>query len=326
MQRPGEETLIRYFRGQCPPEEAKAVEAYLAMNTDHDYVTACLQESFTGPYQHIAADELDHLYARLGKKQEYKPVIHKRRFGYAAAAAIALLVTISVVFYKGGNPLRHAAPVQTTWHKIAATSVRNVRLPDSSMITLFPGSAIEISGSFNGSDRHVRLSGRAFFSVTRNPSKPFLVTSNSLTTKVLGTSFEINAMSANSEDRITLYTGRIRIAHNQKEIALLKPGQQLHFNKASQKYGTGQAEVSGAPSWIRGEFSYDQVSLSEILQDLAAWHQIKIAGTGTALPDQKITVSFQNLSLNDVLNMLSKSAGFNWQKHGNQITIKKGGE
>lgn len=331
MKRPGEETLIRYFRGECSPGERKTVQAYLAMNIDQEYIAGCLQEAF-GDFGHeydpnVDRPELDRLWTKFTHLQQQPAIvpIRSRNRWYAYAAAVVLLVFGGMFFlFLNNDKQKHASP-EIAWHQTSAGTgqPRIVKLPDSSMVTLFPGSAIEMPESFNQTDRHIKLTGRAFFQVSHNSQKPFYVTADGLTTKVLGTSFEVNTLMTGAESIVTLHTGKISIAHAGQEIARLIPDQQIRFQQTTGQFRVTEVQAAAGIAWMHSELDYDQATLKTILYELGNWYGVKISTPNPQLLRKKITISFKELPIDKALTLLSKSAGFSYSIRDHQIIIKE---
>eukprot|EP01133_Synstelium_polycarpum_P012562 gene12562-14741_t len=329
MERPGEETMIRFFLGKCTREEEQVISAYLALDRDKDYIENCIREAF-----YLQGEELDpsrsqhqrdHIWSTLtGSTKEKSSIRLKPRrqwFSYAAAAAILLLCATMGLWFKGY--WNKTAQSSVGWEKIygPAGQVKTFLLKDSSKVTLFPGSAIDVPADFNGSDRRIRLSGRAFFSIAHNRKKPFYVQAGTLTTKVLGTSFEIN--TTKTQNTITLHTGSISISHKDQEILRLHPDQQLQYQQESGKYKVASVHAAGTINWIRGELDYDRAALKEIVNDLEKWYGVNIHTDNPALLERRVVFSFKNQPLDRVLSLLSRSAGFSYQIKGKNISLKE---
>ncbi len=328
MKRPGEETLIRYFLGKCDPDEQKVVSAYLALKIDEEYVEACLREAFDvledGEDPTKEQQARDRVWGDLVAKQQQPTVIRlkPRMRWYRYAAVIAFLILSGSVLFLLKDKIG-VAHQQLVWQHIEGTIGRpkTVTLDDSTSVTLFPGSAIDIPSDFNGKDRNVRLNGRAFFKVAHHKEKPFYVTANGLTTKVLGTSFEVN--SAERENIITLHTGKISVSHADKEIARLSPNQQMKYQLETGKYNVAAVDAAGTLNWVQGELDYNRVPLQTIITDIEKWYAVKIQIVAPSILDQKVIFSFREQSLDRVLTLLSKSANFSYEIKGKHIMIKE---
>ena len=172
MEKPGQDTLISFFRGTCPPEEERAVKIYLAMNMDKGYVEACMKDAFPDLADehdpNIGKPELDRVWNKLQTRKQKFPLLQlkpRNRWGaYAAAIAFVLLSTALVFVLKNKW---ESSSAKMAWKQISAGSGRpgTVQLADGSSVILFPGSDIQIPQNFNRSDRQVKLTGRAFFKV-----------------------------------------------------------------------------------------------------------------------------------------------------------------
>lgn len=328
MERPGEETLIRYFLGKCDPDEQKVVSAYLALKIDEEYVEACLREAL---YMQDDGDDptkeeqvRDRVWGALVAKQQETPVIQlrprRRWYGYAAAVAIVMF-TSGILFLFNGK-INHSQE-QLVWQHVQGEIgyPKTVTLDDSTTVTLFPGSAIDIPSNFNKTDRKIKLNGRAFFRVAHNRAKPFYVSAKELTTKVLGTSFEIN--SAETENIITLHTGKVSVLRSDKEIVRLTPNQQLKFQQNTGKYSVASVDAASTLNWLHGELDYNRVPLHAVISDIEKWYSVKIQVDEPSLLDQKVIFSFKDQSLERVLSLLSKSADFRYEINGKHVILKE---
>lgn len=328
MERPGQDILISYFQGNCPPEEENAIKIYLAMNIDKEYVQACMQEAFPDLYQvrneEISPAELDRAWNKLeAANTAYRPASVRIKplvkwHAYAAIIAFALLSSIAVLILKNKWMVN-----EPSWTVVKAVNggTKTITLADNSTVTLFPGSGLQIPRDFNQEDRRIRLTGRAFFHVSHNAAKPFYVSAQRLTTKVLGTSFEVNTSEIATESIITLHTGKVSISRSGKEITRLKPNQQFSFNKSTGKFSVTSVNAAATSTWLTGELQYEQATLRMITSDLEKWYGVKITTVYPEILDHKITISFSGLPITGVLHLLSRSANFNYNINGKHIII-----
>lgn len=127
-------------------------------------------------------------------------------------------------------------------------------LPDSSQLLLKQGSRVLIEDQFSaGGNRSLRLEGRAFLDVKKDPLRPFTVHVNDVDVRVLGTSFDINSHSAH-ETSVTVFEGSVQITHKKKDLDLLAPMEQLRFDSKLKKFST---EVVSDLSFMDWQFEED---------------------------------------------------------------------
>src|SRR5690606_36556914 len=112
-------------------------------------------------------------------------------------------------------------------------NVLSDHLSDGTLITLNENSSIVYQEEFTSNERHVALTGEAFFEVARDEEKPFIVDLPSETyVKVLGTSFNIKAFDGDSLVTVFVKTGRVEFGSEANNI-ILTPGEKGVYNKQS---------------------------------------------------------------------------------------------
>lgn len=324
IERPSREAIIRYYRGQCEPNEERLVALYLSMDLDKAYTESCLQEAWNDlneePSKFLSEDQYKAAWQKFQFRKVNATQLPAKRgfkwYGYAASITVFLMAAAALIYVKTTRTDKVSFE-----HFAAAIGKREeVRLKDSSTVMLFPGSTLDVPDNFNGKDRNVVLKGRAFFQVAHNSSKPFLVKSGQLITRVLGTSFEVNASGAGTST-ITLRTGKVGVSYSGKEVARLLPNQRITYNSQINKFKIEEVNAAQAMLWVEGELTYDLMPLVSICQDMERWYNVKITIRNPELLNKRITTSFKDLPVNKVLDMLSVTTGLTYTIKGNQIII-----
>ncbi|MBS0029305.1 FecR family protein [Chitinophaga sp. 22321] len=325
--------LIRYFKGYCNKEEKIAVQAFIAAGTDPALVEASMEEAFEtqSPDQLLllSEDEYSHAWQqfrhRSGWQQQPKM---KRTYlsgwrRYAAAAVLVLTIGIAgyqTILHVAEN--KHHTLAEAMPQRIEAVrgTAKRITLNDGSTVYLFPGSTLLVPEAFNKKDRAVELKGRAFFEVTQHPGKPFLVQAGTLSARVLGTSFEVNGYD-DQQVAVTVRTGRVGVADDKKELALLNPDQQIIYHTNSGACTVNAADAAGLCSWVSGELVFDRTPLTEVCRTLEQWYGISIALDNVRWRDKKITVKFRQQPLSTVLQILSLASGFKYEQAHDHVKI-----
>jgi transmembrane sensor len=226
--------LDRYFHGDCTSEEVAFIEKWYAnINENKD----------------LSPSEESQIQQRIWA--DVKPVREIRSFNYwkyAAAAAIAILASIPL-FIGSREVLTSAVKTEIAVVKLNdqlvevtnnTSSAHDVNLSDGSVVILAPHSTLRHPEHFSKDQRHVELTGEAFFKVKRDASKPFIVHSKEIITKVLGTSFRITAFEDSKEIVVAVKTGKVSVsptalnANTLKDV-ILTPNQQIIYNRAKEK-------------------------------------------------------------------------------------------
>lgn len=209
------------------------------------------------------------------------------------AAAIGLVMFVGWWFYSGSanKPQTVVSELhqQTGW--LIKTNSTNqpqlIQLVDGSTVRLSPGSSVQYPQQFVTNKREVRLVGDAFFDVQKMPAKPFLVYTNQVVTKVLGTSFFVKAPAGTKEVSVEVVTGRVAVYEQTEDKpsadngVVLSPNQTATFFAEEQHFVTG---LVAAPKLIQApksepkavSFRFDDAPLSEVLTRLEQAYGIAI--------------------------------------------------
>jgi transmembrane sensor len=210
-----------------------------------------------------------------------------------------------------------------------------IQLIDGSLVLLKKGSRISYSTNFMGNTREIFLSGEAFFEVTKNPEKPFLVFANGLVTKVLGTSFNIKAYDKDKDVTVEVKSGKVSVFAqsdaNSKEKAtnrelggvVLTPNQKIVYAREEVRMAKTLVEM---PIIIEHEkiktvFEFEDTPVTEILRTLEKAYSIDIVFDEELLSNCPLTASLTDLQLFDKLAIICKGVEAHYEILDGQIVI-----
>jgi transmembrane sensor len=270
----------------------------------------------------LASDQEKHRFLKariyrniLGKIQ---PVKYVRWLSAAVAVAI-----IAVLFLPKEKPV--IGNNKEIVYKLIKTDngkIKEIQLRDGTTVILNAGSSLSYPFEFNDSIREVKLIGQAFFKVKHHASKPFLVHTGALTTRVLGTSFDVYAYPESQDVRITLVTGRINISEHKTKVATLIPNQQLVFNVNKNTAKMIQVNAADYSGWKIGQQAFKQSSLEEISLYMNKWYGLGIAFNNESLKNYKITTRFtSNMPVKQVLDIIAASTCSKYTLHDQTVVF-----
>ncbi|KAA0992092.1 FecR family protein [Dyadobacter aurulentus] len=158
-------------------------------------------------------------------------------------------------------------------------------LPDGSRVWLNAASSITYPSAFTGGKREVTLRGEAYFEVTKDAAKPFIVDTEMQRVKVLGTSFNINAYSNENLSKTTLLTGSVRVnarsdnddLRNEK---VLKPGQQSIIGDNGRTVAVLEVDPTTAVAWKNGLFDFHGLNIEEAMKQIERWYDVRVTYKG----------------------------------------------
>ena len=179
-------------------------------------------------------------------------------------------------------------------------------LDDGTQVTLNANSRLEYPKQFPAEGtREVHLTGEARFEVAKDSARPFIVSSGKMQTQVLGTVFDVNAYPGKVA-AVTLFQGRVRVSDEkqtrQKDIL---PGQQAILSEDN-GFTISEAQLTATEGWTKGEFSFDDAELAEIMKSVGTWYNTSIIFHSPDLLKQRIHFRFpRTTSLEEVVQALN---------------------
>ena len=201
----------------------------------------------------------------------------------------------------------------------AEHSVLTDTLPDASVVTVNKGSSITYLSRFKGDTRDVKLEGEAFFNVTPNKQQPFVITVNDVQIKVVGTSFNVKNINGNTE--VVVETGIVQVTKGGKTVEL-QANEQIILH--SQDSVMAKEEVTDRlHNYYRTkQFVCDDTPLWKLIEVINQAYNSTIIIGDPAIRNLPITTTFDNESLDQVLNVISETFSISVVKEGNIIILK----
>lgn len=161
-----------------------------------------------------------------------------------------------------------------------------LQLQDGTLVRLNAQSQLEFPSKFESKSRDVRLSGEAFFKVSKNKKKPFQVISNNMTVKVLGTIFNVKSGSPTQPATTTLVEGSVEVLGSRNKV-LLRPGQQAKATVNGDVVAT-PADMKSALAWYDNVFRFSDNNLDTILKEICLWYNLELKYADGKVPTTKI--------------------------------------
>ncbi len=195
----------------------------------------------------------------------------------------------------------------------------HLTLADGTQVWLNAESHLEFPDRFTGDNREVRLQGEAYFEVKKDAKHPFIVYSDYLSTRVLGTAFNVRARSGRDAS-VTLVSGRV-LVKSQNADQVLTPGQQASL--AGSQLAVKTVDTYPYTQWKEGFFYFDNQSLFSIMQELARWYSVNVSFDDTSKMNVRLHfVVERNKSLNEALANLNALGVVQADIEDNVVVIK----
>jgi len=225
--------------------------------------------------------------------QEEMEADRRKRFNFRDILSIAAVVIIALGAGWLGHFLYSSASFsgkQAEMKQVEALrgQVKEVFLADGTQVWLNSGSRLSFPTVFTSDNREIELSGEAFFEVTANEDKPFLVTTRNHSVKVTGTRFNVCEYPESNIIETTLEEGTVKIITG-NFIKDLMPGEQSSFNTETAKIRIGQVDMQLYTTWIDGIHEFNNESVSMIFKIIERWWDVEINYPEERLNKERIT-------------------------------------
>lgn len=323
-----ERELIKYIKGETTShDEKKLVIEWIRKDIQHQKQFNLLKA------KHVAStlDALDTngimvSYQRFSSKRSKKS---KKKGYYVAAMAASILMPFMVWYLFTSFPNNNLIVDTTEFFNFNTKNVvtgqgdhKTVILPDGSTVVLNAGSSLTYPKKFKDNIRKVTLIGEAFFDVKRNINKPFVVHTDHVGIKVLGTSFNVKSYPDDEKIETTLVTGKVEVFQQQKgELVVLEPSERAIFDKKESNIIVDRVNSKNIVAWREGKLIFDKTPLKQVVLDLNRKYNIEFIITSNSLLQYKYTGEFDNLTLEEVLELLKISSPINYEYVNGKIIL-----
>ncbi|MFA0963589.1 FecR family protein [Roseivirga sp. BDSF3-8] len=314
------ELVGRYLSGEASEEEIKQVESL--MESDESF-RSYVQDSrwvWKNSEKVSEAGQIDvdaawqRVSSRLSDADLASSVAPKGRMASMpvrlsrVAAAVIALVMISAIAYFMFNRY----PTGMVAYNTAASEIIEVELPDGTLVTLNEGSSLFYDRSFGDKTRSVTLEGEGFFDVVRNEQLPFIVNTESLDVRVLGTSFDVYAYDDRAAS-VVVATGRVEVEAGDERLEL-EPGD---MGKLAEKDGSltkSRTDIDELIAWRIKSFTFQDEKLSAVVEKLSETYHMDVNLSEEALKNCRLSATFNKRTLKEVLQIISSTLNVTVEK------------
>lgn len=185
-----------------------------------------------------------------------------------------------------------------------------VRLGDGSEVLLGPETELQFPGRFRGRSREVRLRGSAYFNISRDERRPFIVHAAGTVAQVLGTRFLVRAYDGDADVEVAVAEGRVAVRRDtapEMEAVVVSAGQLARVPLNGTAKVVEDAEIDALLGWTQGRIVFSARPLPEVLRELERWYGRTIRIAEPSVRERRVTLSFEDASLDEVLEVLAAS-------------------
>lgn len=304
--------LIELFgHNDYSADTQKKVQQWLVAEEHVDEKNEALRELWKQAERQGVPDGMQQSILRMRQNLGMQSVTsHKNyRLLFWRAAAIFLWAVSSVSIYLMLEKDRPEKDLVECY--IPTAEIHELTLPDGTHVMLNSKSTLLYPEQFTGETRSVYLIGEANFKVRPDKKHPFIVKANDYQVTALGTEFNVNAYPENNELIATLLEGRVKVEFdNLKSNVILKPNEQLIYNKQTKEHNLQLPEMNDVTAWQRGELVFSNMHLEDIFTNLERKFPYAFVYSLHSMKNNTYSFRFRNqATLEEVMEIISQVVG-----------------
>ena len=336
MQKVDRILLKKYFDGTCTAAENAMVRTFLSRPESASLLEEFLEEQQPSDYNRFLQEEtvpattMKQWQEKIHQlmKQGNPSAISGGTFGFSAKAAAILVVLLGLL--GSGIYLAFESGEGKTEQLVFMDAVNpkgqraTIMLADSTKVFLGPASKLTYPTAFPAENREVFLEGEAFFEVKRNTGQPFIVHTGPVQTRVLGTSFKVNAF-ADAPLSVSVVTGSVEVKTDPTSPGtvsnILRAGEKLTYTRG-QPVHLAVTDPDATDSWKNARLVFSAQPLADIFHELERWHRTEIRIEKKQLAAEQLTVTITaTMPLSQIMNILSAAGKFRYEIKANYVRI-----
>lgn len=325
MVRPDEHIIIRFIQGQASEQELSEIHAWI--HSSEDNARALFQ--LEALYQQMTAQAIPAIQIEEALRKVLSSTVNSQPstvnsqlstlFKYAAILILGILLGGGLIYKIGVF-----TPQQEMLLAQAIETPREIRLADGSHVWLNKGAQLRYPETFEGKERQVELEGEGYFEVAKDTACPFIVKSEVMTVKVLGTKFNFKTQKELKTGEVSLIEGSVGVRNNHvKDMVVLSPGQKAEIDPRTGMLKVSEQNTRLSAVWHDDLIPFENANLREIATTLESVYGVKVVFQGN--PDMESTYSGcirRKESIDSVLRLLCHTLPVRYQVSGNTVVIR----
>ena len=288
-----------------------------------------ISEAMDTVWEEMEEDEVSSLQhqqyreeARLLLSRIRKP---EKRFSFIPYLRyVAIVAVILSIGWGGFRLIRSNQEKVLTYMEVHVKNGEHKRiiLPDGTSVTLNAGSYLRYPREFITDVRRIEMNGEAFFEVTRDEEKPFLIHTKDADVKVLGTSFNVKAFDMDEQLTVSVQTGKVQVDLPEAMMRLL-PDEQFVMDKTKGEFQKRNEDARLSTVWIKGGLYFNRTPIRTVVNELVRMYNRTIEFTPGAEYDDYIYGEHDNKSLEAVLKSIQYSTDIKYRIENDKIVLYK---
>ena len=198
-------------------------------------------------------------------------------------------------------------------------------LSDGTKVWLNADSKIKYPVSFGKDKREVSLHGEGYFEVAKDSTRPFIVSTEKMDVKVLGTTFDVNTYEDEGKSFVVLVEGLVEVSAGKGESRIITPGHMAEVNMydTQAKIQISKCDAEHYIAWKNGNFSFRNASLTEILKRVSRYYDVTVIREQVVEEEYYTGDVSSDVSLESLLAVIESSTSVSFKVERKIVYVQK---
>lgn len=327
MNKPTEEQIQEVLAGTSTPDVAQLVAKWFATDEGAAYLSRnmdCDVERIKLDYEELYVNHpipSEEMYTHIHRKIRQKRI---RRIIFRVAAVLVPFIVLAGLFVQVNSRIDLFGNSGYEEIYVAKGERLQMMFQDGTRVYINSDSRLKYPKKFALSSREVYLEGEAYFVVSKNPHRPFIVNLNGPAVHVLGTSFDVQAYPENKDITVWLDEGHVNLTLSSNKKYPLQPGEKLVYNRESDRCTISRnTDTQLSSLWKKNVIAFKDAPLAEVVKVLNRWYNVNFKIENQNAWNVYFTLTSENTLLEKVLQDLEKIAPlhFEYNEVKKEVTV-----
>ena len=325
MEKMKHDIIEKVLNGIGTEKEARAVAEWLATEEGEKYLSEQMDNKFGEIKEGYEDILVDHPIPTEKIFNKIETNIARKRLKKILFRCAAVFIPVALIlglFYQLDSRVELFG--ETDYEEVYVPKGERIQMmfQDGTRAYLNSDTRMKFPKKFSLSDRKVFISCEAYLIVTKNQKRPFIVSMNDMSVKVLGTSFNIHAYPEENDITVFLDEGKIALTAPTKEEFVLNPQEKFIYDRESRKCTITKAkETKHISVWKNNILSFQDTPFSEVIKILNRWYDIEFIVDNPEVLKNYLTITCENTNLENVLNGLENIAPVKFVHENDRIRV-----
>lgn len=313
--------IVKYFTREISNEDLDKLFVWLKEDPDRQGLFFEMKEIYDAGTLRPTPQEIEDLWNRICFSIGSSTVKKKDKVKYSTkryslkqilgcTASVAMLFVV-LFLYKSNQEDSDGKKVRLSEIYIPEEAgMMNLMLSDGTRVYLKANTRFKFPAEFNANKREIYLDGEAFFDVTRDEKRPFIITTSKQRIEVLGTSLNVRDYQSEQIVNTTLVSGKVKLLV-EGDTYLMQPNQQFSFDKLTNKHSLSGITGSLSTAFATRRYHFKDKTLSSLFEDVEKLYGVKIRLQKRSIGSSKYTGTFSlDQSITEILDIINYKTQF----------------